>query len=98
MRDIVTVEENLRGMSLDRLDAQAFRLLKRMGLSDVQIGHLTGADELEVRARRKQLGIVPAFKTVDTCAAEFPGTTAYHYKTYDADENEPCPRWVARAS
>ena len=50
---------------------QAFRLLKRMGLSDVQIGHLTGADELEVRARRKQLGIVPAFKTVDTCAAEF---------------------------
>ena len=91
MRDIVTVEENLRGMSLDRLDAQAFRLLKRMGLSDVQIGHLTGADELEVRARRKQLGIVPAFKTVDTCAAEFPGTTAYHYKTYDADENEAVP-------
>ena len=90
-RDVVTVEENLRGMSLDDLDAQAFRLLKRMGLSDVQIGHLTGADELEVRARRKQLGIVPAFKTVDTCAAEFPGTTAYHYKTYDADENEAAP-------
>ena len=91
MRDIVTVEENLRGMSLDRLDAQAFRLLKRMGLSDVQIGHLTGVDELEVRARRKRLGVVPAFKTVDTCAAEFPGTTAYHYKTYDADENEAVP-------
>ena len=91
MRDIVTVEENLRGMSLDGLDAQAFRLLKRMGLSDVQIGHLTGSDELEVRACRKQLGVVPAFKTVDTCAAEFPGTTAYHYKTYDADENEAVP-------
>ena len=37
MRDIVTVEENLRGMTLDGLDVQAFRLLKRMGLSDVQI-------------------------------------------------------------
>ena len=62
-----------------------------MGLSDVQIGYLTGSGELEVRARRKRLGVVPAFKTVDTCAAEFPGTTAYHYKTYDADENEAIP-------
>lgn len=39
MRDIVVIEENLRGMSLEQLDADAFRLLKRMGLSDVQIGH-----------------------------------------------------------
>ena len=88
MRDIVVVEENLRGMRLDELDADAFRLLKRMGLSDAQIAHLTGSDELTVRTCRKLLGVVPAFKTVDTCAAEFPSKTAYHYKTYDADETE----------
>ncbi len=88
MRDIVVVEENLRGMRLDELDADAFRLLKRMGLSDAQIAHLTGSDEMTVRTCRKLLGVVPAFKTVDTCAAEFPSKTAYHYKTYDADETE----------
>ena len=88
MRDIVQVEENLRGMRLDERDADAFRLLKRMGLSDRQIAHLTGSDEMTVRTCRKLLGVVPAFKTVDTCAAEFPSKTAYHYKTYDAAETE----------
>ena len=88
MNDIVQVEENLRGMRLDQLDADAFRLLKRMGLSDRQIAHLTGSDEMTVRTCRKLLGVVPAFKTVDTCAAEFPSKTAYHYKTYDAVETE----------
>ena len=88
MADMVRVQENLRGMALDELDADALRLLKRYGLSDAQIAHLVDADEAAVRARRKKLGVVPAFKTVDTCAAEFPSTTAYHYKTYDADETE----------
>ena len=72
MADIVRVQENLRGMALDELDADAFRLLKRMGLADAQIAHLTGSDELTVRTCRKMLGVRPAFKTVDTCAAEFP--------------------------
>ncbi len=88
MADMVRVQENLRGMALDELDADALRLLKRYGLSDAQIAHLVDTDEAAVRARRKKLGVVPAFKTVDTCAAEFPSTTAYHYKTYDADETE----------
>ena len=93
MADIVRVQENLRGMALDALDADAFLLLKRYGLSDVQIAELTGSDELTVRTCRKLLHVVPAFKTVDTCAAEFPSKTAYHYKTYDACETE-----VARSS
>ncbi len=88
MADIVAVEENLRGMRLDQLDADAFRLLKSMGLSDVQIGRLTGSDEATVRTCRKMLHVLPAFKTVDTCAAEFESHTAYHYKTYDAAESE----------
>ncbi len=97
MADIVRVQENLRGMRLDELDADAFRLLKRMGLTDAQIAHLTGADELTVRTCRKILGVKPAFKTVDTCAAEFPSSTAYHYKTYDADETEVAPKTRRRA-
>ncbi len=97
MADIVRVQENLRGMHLDELDADAFRLLKRMGISDAQIAHLTGSDELTVRTCRKLLGVRPAFKTVDTCAAEFPSSTAYHYKTYDADETEVAPKTRKRA-
>ncbi len=91
MADVVRVQENLRGMALDALDADAFRLLKRYGLSDVQIAQLTGSDELTVRTCRKLLHVVPAFKTVDTCAAEFPSKTAYHYKTYDCGETEVTP-------
>lgn len=95
--DIVRVQENLRGLALDELDADAFRLLKRYGLSDVQIAHLANTDELTVRTCRKLLGVRPAFKTVDTCAAEFPSSTAYHYKTYDADETEGAPKTRKRA-
>ena len=57
----------------------------------------TGSDELTVRTCRKLLGVRPAFKTVDTCAAEFPSSTAYHYKTYDADETEVAPKTRKRA-
>lgn len=95
--DIVRIQENLRGLALDELDADAFRLLKRYGLSDVQIAHLANTDELTVRTCRKLLGVRPAFKTVDTCAAEFPSSTAYHYKTYDADETEGAPKTRKRA-
>ncbi|MDO5117131.1 MAG: carbamoyl-phosphate synthase large subunit, partial [Eggerthellaceae bacterium] len=88
MADIVAVQEALRGARIDDMDAEAFRIAKRYGLSDVQIAFLTNSTEIVVRTRRKALGVVPAFKTVDTCAAEFESGTAYHYKTYDADESE----------
>lgn len=97
MADIVAVEEALRGTALDDIDADAMRVLKRFGLSDVQIAHLCAATESDVRARRTALGVVPAFKTVDTCAAEFPSSTAYHYKTYDACETEVAPKARKRA-
>jgi carbamoyl-phosphate synthase large subunit len=60
---------------------------KQHGFSDRQIAHLWGMTELEVRSYRKSLGIVPVFKTVDTCAAEFQAFTPYHYSTYE-QENE----------
>ncbi len=88
MADVVAVQEALRGARIDEMDAESFRIAKQYGLSDVQIAYLTNSTEIVVRTRRKALGVIPAFKTVDTCAAEFSSSTAYHYKTYDADESE----------
>ena len=97
MADMVAVQEALRGCALEDMDAEAFQIAKRYGLSDAEIAVLTGSDERTVRACRKILGVRPAFKTVDTCAAEFPTKTAYHYKTYDADESEVAPKERPRA-
>ena len=88
MADIVAVQEALRGARVDDMDAEAFRIAKHYGLSDIQIAFLTNSNEIVVRTRRKALGVTPAFKTVDTCAAEFASSTAYHYKTYDTGESE----------
>jgi carbamoyl-phosphate synthase large subunit len=66
------------------------RRAKRHGLSDAQVGALTGVSEGEVRAARHAAGIRPVFKTVDTCAAEFAAQTPYHYSTYD-EETEVAP-------
>ncbi len=88
MADVVAVQEVLRGHSLDDIDADAFRLAKRYGLSDAQIAFLCGSEEALVRTRRKALGVTPAFRTVDTCAAEFESSTSYHYKTYGGNASE----------
>ncbi|HXF94723.1 MAG TPA: carbamoyl-phosphate synthase large subunit, partial [Gemmatimonadales bacterium] len=70
--------------------AADFRRMKRMGFSDRQLARLRGTDEEAIRARRWALGIHPAYKTVDTCAGEFPSATPYLYSSYD-DENESEP-------
>jgi carbamoyl-phosphate synthase large subunit len=66
------------------------RRMKRLGFSDAQLARLGGVTEDEVRAERRTLGIRPAYKTVDTCAGEFPSATPYLYSTYD-DESESEP-------
>ncbi len=84
MADVVAIQEALRGTRVDDIDADAFLVAKRFGLSDAQIAFLTNSTEVVVRTRRKALGVVPSFKTVDTCAAEFESSTAYLYKTYES--------------
>jgi carbamoyl-phosphate synthase large subunit len=64
--------------------------MKRLGFSDVQLAALSHASEDEVRRERHALGIRPAYKTVDTCAGEFPSATPYLYSSYD-EENESEP-------
>jgi carbamoyl-phosphate synthase large subunit len=72
------------------LDNDILRHAKDHGFSDVQIAELRGLTEEVVRAARYGLGIRPVFKTVDTCAGEFPAETPYHYSSYDL-ESEVSP-------
>jgi carbamoyl-phosphate synthase large subunit len=65
----------------------ALRRAKKFGFSDRQLAHLTGATESEIRVRRKSAGIIPTYRLVDTCAAEFEAYTPYYYSTYGS-ENE----------
>ena len=83
VHDMIAVQEAVRGLRVEDIDADAMRLLKQCGTSDAQIACLTGSDERFVRAYRKGLGVVPSMKTVDTCAAEFESATEYHYKAYE---------------
>lgn len=89
--DIVGVQEALRGRTLDSMSVEDMWVAKQYGLSDIQIAYLTRSSEKEVRAYRKALGVIPVFKTVDTCAAEFESLTEYHYKTYDKGASEVVP-------
>ena len=77
--------ENLHG-----LGARAWRRAKRLGFGDAQLAHLWGTDETTVRSAREKAGVIPTYKTVDTCSAEFAAQTPYHYSTYE-DENEVRP-------
>ena len=72
------------------LDADTIKWAKEHGFSDAQIAQLRGVDEASVRRIRHELGLRPVFKTVDTCAGEFPAETPYHYSTYE-QETEVTP-------
>ena len=61
---------------------------KSLGFSDKQIANLAGATEDEIRSLRKKLNLVPSYRLVDTCAAEFEAYTPYYYSTYDSGDDE----------
>ncbi len=69
---------------------ELLRRMKRMGFADAQLAALSGATEDGIRLARQALGVRPAYKTVDTCAGEFPSATPYLYSSYD-EENESEP-------
>ncbi|NUN64390.1 carbamoyl-phosphate synthase large subunit [Pseudanabaena biceps] len=90
MREITDMELSLKGRKLDSVLKEEMLETKRMGFSDRQIAYLTGTNEDAVRTYRKDLGVIPSYKTVDTCAAEFEALTPYHYSTYE-EESEVLP-------
>lgn len=83
IRGIVDTEEKVKRFGLPQTPG-AFRGLKAMGFSDGRLATLARLEEGEVRARRQALGVRPAYKRIDTCAAEFASPTAYMYSTYEA--------------
>ncbi len=91
MQELIVTEKFLFGTKLPKISAQQMRYIKQEGFSDRQIAYATKTSEDEVRAYRKQLGILPVYKLVDTCAAEFEAFTPYYYSTYEAGESEITP-------
>ena len=89
MAQILELEDGLRAALAARgpeLDAEAVRRAKRAGFSDRQLAEMTGCEERAMRAHRLQLGVRPAYKLVDTCAAEFEAYTPYFYSTYEMED------------
>lgn len=89
IEELVKTEEAVRKNGLPK-DADGLQALKRMGFSDARLAELTRAKEAEVSAARRKLGVVPVFKRVDTCAAEFESRTPYMYSTYEFGPNAEC--------
>jgi len=81
---------SLRGRALTSISGEELREAKRARISDRRIAVLTDSGEADVRARRRELGVLPVFKTVDTCAGEFTARTPYFYSTYE-EESEVRP-------
>jgi len=88
LRDVVELEREVR--AAPQLTASLLRRMKRYGFSDKRLGELTGRGEREVRALRIEHDVLPVYKAVDTCAAEFQAETPYFYSTYE-EENEAQP-------
>jgi carbamoyl-phosphate synthase large subunit len=93
MKEVVDFEAELANTSLMAATQQHFRTAKRFGISDAQLAKTWGATEIDVRNRRKELGVKAVFSRVDTCAAEFESFTPYLYSNYESsDEAEPSDR------
>ena len=83
IQDLVQCEVEVAGLSLDGISRELLMNLKKKGFSDARLGTLIGCTEKDVRRYRLENGVKPAYKRVDTCAAEFKASTAYMYSTYD---------------
>ncbi len=82
MARIVAAEGSLS----DDFDHEELNEAKKMGLSDEAVGQATGRSTEVIRGVRQALGIRPTFKSVDTCAGEFPAQTPYYYSTYETED------------
>jgi carbamoyl-phosphate synthase large subunit len=90
IEELVQQEAQVREDGLGALTAERLRSLKRRGFSDARLARLVDMPEKAIRDKRHELGVVPVYKRVDTCAAEFATATAYLYSTYE-EECEASP-------
>jgi carbamoyl-phosphate synthase large subunit len=87
LAEVAQMESLLDGYTLESIPVELLREAKRFGYTDVELGRLLGASEVDVRGHRLEAGISAVFKSVDTCASEFEAYTPYYYSTYE-DEDE----------
>ena len=93
LKQVMEIQRDIEGSKLEDISAEELRAFKEAALSDRRLAYLTERSEDEVRAYRKRLGIVPVYKRVDTCGAEFESHTPYLYSTYEEeDESQPTNR------
>ncbi len=90
IEELIRFEDRISEAGLAGLDEAFMRETKRRGFSDIRVSKLVGTSEREIRKLRNRLGVVPVFKRVDTCAAEFATGTSYMYSSYE-DETEVAP-------
>lgn len=91
MQELLLTEKFLKGTKLTKISEGQMRYVKQQGFSDRQIAFATKTTEDKVRAYRKELNVLPVYKLVDTCAAEFEAFTPYYYSTYESGESEITP-------
>ncbi len=87
MMSIIEERSHLSSLTFATMSVRDWRRAKRLGFADAQLAYLWSTTEDEVRAARLKAGVIPTYKAVDTCSAEFAAETPYHYSTYE-DENE----------
>ncbi|WP_373652335.1 carbamoyl-phosphate synthase large subunit [Schlesneria sp. DSM 10557] len=88
--NLTQVENEIRQVeSLENVPKDLMRRAKRHGFSDQQLAFWWDSTEADVRAARKEMGIIATFKQVDTCAAEFEAYTPYYYSTYETEDETP---------
>ena len=87
MMSIIEERSHLSALTSATMSVRDWRRAKRLGFADAQLAYLWSTTEDEVRAARLEAGVIPTYKAVDTCSAEFAAETPYHYSTYE-DENE----------
>ncbi|MCG8394292.1 MAG: carbamoyl-phosphate synthase large subunit, partial [Pseudomonadales bacterium] len=93
IEDLIRAEKQLADSTFSDLTRDGLYALKRRGFSDARLAQLLGVQESDVRGKREELGVMPIYKRVDTCAAEFSTDTAYMYSSYDEEcEANPSDR------
>lgn len=93
LQEVMLLQKRIESRKLNDVPSEVLRTAKEFGLSDRRLSFLTEEDENAVRERRKNLGVVPVYKRVDTCGAEFESFTPYLYSTYEEEcESEPTDR------
>ncbi|MAB97631.1 MAG: carbamoyl phosphate synthase large subunit, partial [Pseudomonadaceae bacterium] len=93
IEDLIKDEELIKTQGLTNIDRDVMFKLKRKGFSDSRLAKLLGVTEKNLRSRRHKLKVLPVYKRVDTCAAEFATDTAYMYSTYEEEcEANPSTR------